>query len=129
MLRLEPGDELQKSLEEACTAQQIQMGTISGFGSLNRLEIGAYSSEKQALTTLLYQQDLEIVSLCGSVTPNAGGVNVHCHLAVADTGGNVVGGHLLRGTTGRGARLWVQVLGGSVARTFGGTKIYDATMP
>lgn len=90
-MRLHPNDELRSSLQEFAKHQGIQAGfVITCVGALRDLTIrlaGATPS-KQAVET--YDQEFEIVSLAGTVTAD----DCHLHIAVSDTSGKVLGGHL-----------------------------------
>ena len=87
-LRLNPGDDLRRALEEIVRAQVKPCGAfvISGIGSLvdGRLRFADEASEA------LVAGPLEIVSIAGSVTSDG----THLHMAVSDKDGQVTGGHV-----------------------------------
>ncbi|MFO8238695.1 MAG: DNA-binding protein [Prochlorococcaceae cyanobacterium] len=90
-LRLRPGDDLRLALEDWMARQREQAGClISGVGSLSvaRLRLAG----RQQSTTLT--GDLEILSLAGTLSPDG----AHLHIAVADSTGKVIGGHLCAGS-------------------------------
>jgi len=90
-LRLRPGDDLRLALEDWMGRQREQAGcVISGIGSLAvvRLRLAG----RQEITTLT--GDLEILSLAGTLSPDG----AHLHIAVADSTGKVIGGHLCAGS-------------------------------
>ncbi|NQV09761.1 MAG: DNA-binding protein [Cyanobacteria bacterium] len=90
-LRLTPGADLRLVLEAWIRAQSEQAGcVISGIGSLSVARLRWAGQE--AITTLT--GDLEILSLAGSLSPDG----VHLHIALADSQGAVVGGHLCGGS-------------------------------
>jgi hypothetical protein len=90
-LRLSPGDDLRLSLEAWMALQQAQAGcVISGIGSLSVAQLRL--AGQQECTTIT--EDLEILSLAGTLSPDG----VHLHVAVADSRGTVIGGHLCAGS-------------------------------
>jgi uncharacterized protein len=90
-LRLQPGNDLRQALETWMGEQQEQAGcVISAVGSLSvaqlRLAGAAEATEIQG--------ELEILSLSGTLSPDG----AHLHIAVADSSGAVIGGHLCAGS-------------------------------
>ena len=90
-LRLQPGDDLRLALETWMGEQQEQAGcVISGIGSLSVAELRFAGAA--AATTI--HGELEILSLSGTLSADG----AHLHIAVADSKGDVVGGHLCPGS-------------------------------
>jgi predicted DNA-binding protein with PD1-like motif len=90
-LRLSPGDDLRVALETWMAQQQAQAGcVISGIGSLSVAQLRLAGQPES--TTI--SGDLEILSLAGTLAP----AGVHLHVAVADSTGTVIGGHLCAGS-------------------------------
>jgi predicted DNA-binding protein with PD1-like motif len=89
-IRLLPGQDLRPALEAAvvdqgCTAAFV----LSGIGSLAQARLRfAGADEAQALLG-----DIEILSLAGTIAPNAS----HLHATLATSNGNVAGGHVAPG--------------------------------
>jgi len=90
-LRLTQGDDLRLALESWMAKQQEQAGCmISAVGSLSVAQFRlAGASEATAI-----HGELEILSLSGTLAPDG----VHLHIAVADSRGAVIGGHLCVGS-------------------------------
>jgi len=89
-LRLHPGDDLRRALEQAVAAQGLQAAfVLAGIGSLRpaRLRLAG------AQTLLELDDDLELLTLSGSIAVEAS----HLHLSVADAQGRVSGGHAAYG--------------------------------
>ena len=90
-LRLQPGDDLRRSLEGWMGEQQEQAGcVISAVGSLSVAELRFAGAA--AATTI--HGELEILSLSGTLSADG----AHLHIAVADSSGAVIGGHLCPGS-------------------------------
>ncbi|MDY9923807.1 PPC domain-containing DNA-binding protein [Methanobacterium sp.] len=87
--RLVPGQDLKKSLEEIRDNKGLKSGVILCLvGSLDEAVLRMADGNKKTING-----PLEIVSATGTIATNG----VHLHLAVADSQGNVRGGHLMRG--------------------------------
>ena len=90
-LRLQPGDDLRQALESWIGEQEEQAGcVISAIGSLSVAELRFAGAA--AATTIL--GELEILSLSGTLSADG----AHLHIAVADSKGAVIGGHLCPGS-------------------------------
>ena len=90
-LRLQPGDDLRQALESWMGEQEEQAGcVISAIGSLSVAELRFAGAA--AATTI--RGDLEILSLSGTLSADG----AHLHIAVADSKGAVIGGHLCAGS-------------------------------
>ena len=91
-LRLRPGDDLRQQLTAFVQANQILAGTmLTCVGSLTVATLRLANQEGPTV----YRGHFEIVSLVGTLSAN--GSHLHLHLAVADSTGRTIGGHLLDG--------------------------------
>ena len=90
-LRLPPGADLRRTLEVWMGEQQEQAGcVISAVGSMSVAQLRlAGATQATAI-----HGELEILSLSGTLSPDG----AHLHLAVADSRGAVIGGHLCAGS-------------------------------
>lgn len=87
-LRLPPGADLRRALEQAAAGQQAVASAfvVAGIGSL----VDARLRFADAATETTIAGPLEILSLSGTLS--AGGA--HLHMAVSDASGRVYGGHV-----------------------------------
>jgi predicted DNA-binding protein with PD1-like motif len=90
-LRLQPSDDLRLVLEAWMGAQEELAGcVISAVGSLSLAQLRlAGATEARAI-----HGELEILSLSGTLSPDG----AHLHIAIADSSGTVIGGHLCAGS-------------------------------
>ncbi|MFO0018038.1 MAG: PPC domain-containing DNA-binding protein [Synechococcaceae cyanobacterium] len=88
---MQPGADLRQALEAWMGEQQEQAGcVISAVGSLSVAQLRfAGAAEATAI-----HGELEILSLSGTLSPDG----AHLHIAVAGSGGAVIGGHLGAGS-------------------------------
>lgn len=89
-LRLSPGQDLRSALEAQIAALDSAAFVLSGIGSLVSAEL-RFANEPCPTTIA---GPLEILTLAGSLARNGG----HLHLTVADSHGQVFGGHLCHGS-------------------------------
>ena len=89
-IRLGPGQDLKKELDAFARANQLQAGFIvTCVGSLRKASIRPANQQ----TPLTREQKFEIVSLVGTLSPDGS----HLHIALSDSTGATLGGHLLEG--------------------------------
>ncbi len=89
-LRLHPGDDLRRSLEQALLRQGAGAAfVITGIGSLGEARLRLAGAEEAAVLP----GPLEILSLAGTVSCNGS----HLHISLADAAGRVLGGHAAYG--------------------------------
>jgi hypothetical protein len=90
-LRLLPGDDLRLALEAWMAEQQEQAScVISAVGSLSLAQLRLAGASEATVI----RGELEILSLSGTLSPDG----AHLHIAVADSSGTVIGGHLCAGS-------------------------------
>ena len=91
-LRLHPGEDLRRALEAWMGEQQQQQAgcMISAVGSLSVAQLRMAGASET--TTIC--GELEIISLSGTLSPDG----AHLHIAIADSSGAVIGGHLCPGS-------------------------------
>lgn len=93
-VRLSPGADLRRALENALAEQGVDAGfVLAGIGSLGPAQIRLAGVQEP----LCLDEDLELLSLSGSVSP----AGSHLHLCVSLRDGRVLGGHAAYGCTVR----------------------------
>ncbi|GAA4012449.1 hypothetical protein GCM10022408_26480 [Hymenobacter fastidiosus] len=89
-LRLRPGDDLRRQLLAFTEQHRIRAGAmVTCVGSLTTTTLRLANQPGPTV----YKGHFEIVSLVGTLSTNGS----HLHLAVADSTGRTIGGHLLDG--------------------------------
>jgi predicted DNA-binding protein with PD1-like motif len=89
-IRLKPGDDLKAGIEKLVKEKNIEAGWISVcVGSLTKYNL-RFANQSEGNSR---ESHFEIVSLTGTVSINGS----HLHLAVSDSTGATIGGHLLEG--------------------------------
>jgi predicted DNA-binding protein with PD1-like motif len=89
-LRLAPGQDVRQQLQAFVQTHQLKAATmITGVGSLTTARLRLANQEGATE----YRGHFEVVSLVGTLSVNGS----HLHLAVSDSTGRTIGGHLLDG--------------------------------
>ncbi|MEM9219645.1 MAG: PPC domain-containing DNA-binding protein [Cyanobacteria bacterium P01_F01_bin.150] len=90
-IRLKPGEDLKQSLLKYCIDQKIDAAyMLSCVGSLRQVVI-RFANQPEGRG---FEQPLEILSLEGTLSQ----YGVHLHIAISDSEGQVIGGHLMNGS-------------------------------
>jgi predicted DNA-binding protein with PD1-like motif len=105
-IRLKPGTDLLRGLEEICKDKQLKNGLIlSGIGSLdgvkfcNPVEIPEKKAGYGYGEILHLSGPIELTSATGLICHDSSGeINLHVHISLSDRYGNAHGGHLVEGT-------------------------------
>jgi len=97
-IRLAPGQDLRAALEAAVHSQNVRAAfVLSGIGSLATAGLRmAGAGQPMRLT-----EDMEILTLSGTVAVDGGKTSSHLHMAVSTASGQVLGGHVAAGCTVR----------------------------
>ena len=93
-IRLAPGQDLRAALEAAVHSQNVRAAfVLSGIGSLATAGLRmAGAGQPMRLT-----EDMEILTLSGTVAVDGGKTSSHLHMAVSTASGQVLGGHVAPG--------------------------------
>jgi len=94
-IKLEPDDDILKSLTKAIEKNSIQSGFFTVIGALRNANIGYYILEENRYKTITLVGDFEILSCIGNITQKDGSPVIHAHLVIGDKDGQAFGGHLL----------------------------------
>lgn len=108
MLRLDDGQDLPATLASFATEHSVRAGVIvSGIGMLKAGTVGFWDGQQYQPRELT--EPHELVGLHGSIAESDGAPSIHLHAALADRHHALTGGHLLRGTVGVLAEVYVEV--------------------
>lgn len=124
MIRLQPGDDVRRTLREWAETNSIDAASItSAVGSLTHAHL-RYANRADGIMTTA---DLEVLSLSGTISQHG----MHLHLSVGDRDGNMLGGHMLDGCLVRTTlELTVQEINGlRMLRTRDEQSGYDELEP
>ncbi len=95
---LDHDSEIVASITNLAESLGIEAGAVAAIGALKRAEIGYYDQVTHEYRPMEIDGPVEISSLSGNISIRDGKPFLHAHATLADSEGNVVGGHLSRGT-------------------------------
>ena len=92
--KLDDGQNLFSALGKIMMKHGAESAVIlSGIGMLRDFELGYYDGGKYI--TKLFNEPMELLSMHGSIAASEES-SIHIHVALADEGHNVIGGHLMK---------------------------------
>lgn len=95
---LDHDSEIVASITNLAEGLGIEAGIVSAIGALKRAEIGYYDQNSHEYRAIEVDRPMEITSLIGNISTRDGKPFLHAHATLADSEGNVRGGHLSSGT-------------------------------
>ena len=96
--RLPHGKDLITSIENFCTASDIQAATFSVIGAVSSATIGAYDQKQRVYVTFTENMPMEVVTCVGNVSLKDQAPVIHAHIVLGDERGKIIGGHLFSET-------------------------------
>ena len=91
VVSLKRGEKIVVTLNEFFERSGIKGGFMQGIGGLDEAEIAFYSLEEKTYHSKKYSQDLELVSLLGTITETG----LHAHVVISDREMKCYAGHLM----------------------------------
>ena len=97
VVRLEPGEDILKSIERVVKEQSVTSGHLSLIGAVSRAHLGYFNREENEYRDFVVEEDLEIVSCVGNISQHNDQYIIHAHVVASDENGKCYGGHLMEG--------------------------------
>ena len=108
---LDHDSEIVASITNLAERLGVEAGTVAAIGALKRAEIGYYDQNSHEYRAIEIDRPMEITSLIGNISTRDGKPFLHAHATLADSEGDVRGGHLSSGTV-FAAEVYLQELVG-----------------
>ena len=112
--RLAHGKDLLEAIEEICKKNKIKMGKVSAIGAVSQAAFGYYDQGKKKYLKKTLRRKLEIVSCIGNISLKDKKPFVHAHIALSNSKGEVLGGHLVPGNTIFACEIIIEELKGKL---------------
>ncbi|NLL44451.1 MAG: DNA-binding protein [Mollicutes bacterium] len=120
IVRIFKDEEITEKIKELCKKENIKLGTITGIGATNDVEIGLYDTDNKKYYTNNLVGMYEITSLLGNITTKDDEPYLHIHITVADLNNYVYGGHLTKCIISATAEIFINVIDGNINRRYDG---------
>lgn len=115
-VRVDRGEELVSSLRAVCEKEGIRCGSISGIGAADHAVVGLYRVAEKKYYSNTFDEEMEMVSLLGSVTEKDGAVYLHLHAGFAKADGSAIGGHLNEAVISGTGEIFIRAFSGPIGR-------------
>ncbi len=96
VLRFDPGEEVIESFSSFLKEKDIRAASVSGVGSAREIEISWYNLKTKEYERKTITEDLEVLSLMGSVARLDGDPAIHIHGTFGRRDLSTLGGHVHR---------------------------------
>jgi uncharacterized protein len=97
-LVFEPGDEVVAQITAFARAQRVTAGRLTGIGGFSVATLGYFDKSKKIYEPIAIDEQVELLSLLGTLAMKDGEPLLHAHAVVGRRDGSVSGGHLLSAT-------------------------------
>lgn len=95
--RLEPSEDILKSIESIVAKHKLRSGYLSLIGAVSKVHLGYFDREEKIYKDFTIDEDLEIVSCVGNISRLLDDYVVHAHVVASDVNGKCYAGHLMEG--------------------------------
>ena len=90
------GEELNGGFSTLAKQHNIHSASFTGLGALSRVVLGYFDWEKKEYRKLVFDEQVEVVSLIGNVALDQHGQpSLHPHMVIARSDATAFGGHVL----------------------------------
>jgi predicted DNA-binding protein with PD1-like motif len=97
VVRLDPGEEVMAVLRDFAARRDIRGGYFQGIGAFSRVQLRYFDVRENRYTSNDLDEQVEVVSLLGSVARDGDAPVLHVHVSVADAQARSHSGHLSAG--------------------------------
>lgn len=118
IIRLEKGEEIVSTLKTFCQNNNINLGSVSGIGAVDKVTIGLFEPKTKEYHSNEFNGDFEITSLIGNITTKNGECYLHLHINLSDESFKTIGGHLTSAVVSVTCEIIVTSINGIVEREF-----------
>lgn len=128
ILKIEKGEEIIGSMKAFCKKQNINMGTITGIGAVNKAVIGFFETKTKRYHPIKLEKDYEVCSFLGNISSLNGEPYIHAHVVLSDNQHKCIGGHLSSAVVSATFEAAIFSIKGEVKRVFSediGLNLYD----
>jgi predicted DNA-binding protein with PD1-like motif len=107
IVKLSPGEHVVASLMDLARGERLQGADLRGIGAVNQARIGFFQPLERRYDTQDLHENLEVVSLLGSLAHSDQGPVVRAHVSLGRSDFSLVGGHLFEATVSVTMELFV----------------------
>lgn len=116
VLRLDPGEEIIKSISDYCQEEKITCGTIQAIGAVNQVTLAFFTPKTKEYSEQKFTGDYEVCPLVGNVSTMDGKIYLHCHINLSGKDYKSFGGHLKAAYVSATCEIFIMDAGGELHR-------------
>ncbi|OGZ60648.1 MAG: hypothetical protein A2932_00420 [Candidatus Spechtbacteria bacterium RIFCSPLOWO2_01_FULL_46_10] len=117
-VRLDPGEEFIKTLQDFCEKKGIYAGSLEAVGSAKELQLACYNLGRKEYEMKDFSEFVEILNVTGNVALKEGKVFVHAHGVFGRADMTTFGGHVNKCVISATAEVVLRAGEGEVKREF-----------
>jgi predicted DNA-binding protein with PD1-like motif len=91
------GDEVTSGLKQVAIEHQLTAAQFTAIGAFSEMTLGFFDLKRKDYKKIVFNEQMEVLSLIGDISLNAGEPQIHAHLVAGRADATTRGGHLLRG--------------------------------
>jgi uncharacterized protein len=110
------GDDALAELARFCREERVGTGRLSAIGGFSKATLGYFSRTKKLYEPIAVEEQVEALSLQGTLSVMDGKPHAHIHAIVGFRDGSVKGGHLLAADVWPTIEMFVSEYGGELHR-------------
>lgn len=93
-LRLDKGEEINKSIIYVAKEENINCCWVNGIGAIEDVEMGFYNIREKKYDKKIFKGDYELTSFMGNIAIKGEQQFLHSHVTISDESYKSIGGHL-----------------------------------
>jgi uncharacterized protein len=110
------GDDLLAELQRFISGERIANGRLTGIGGFSSATLGYFDREGKEYEPIPIEEQVEVLSLLGTIALMDGKPFTHMHATVGHRGGSVSGGHVRAATVWPTLEMFVDEYNGELHR-------------
>ncbi|MFW6268777.1 MAG: PPC domain-containing DNA-binding protein [Bacillota bacterium] len=118
VVRIDKGEEIVDTLREFCKENDINLGSVSGIGAVDKIKIGLFETSSKEYHGTELNGDHEITNLTGNISTKDDEIYLHLHINLSDSKYNTYGGHLNSAVVSGTCEIIINEIEGKVDREF-----------
>ncbi|MCD8009793.1 MAG: DNA-binding protein [Lachnospiraceae bacterium] len=116
--RIDKGEEVLEQVKTISQKENIRLAGVQALGAVGEFTVGVFRTKEKKYLANEFRGDFEIVSLTGTINTMDGEFYCHLHMSAGNEKGEVFGGHLNRAVVSATCEMLIQVIDGTVDRSF-----------
>lgn len=116
VLVFDRGDDVLSELVRFADEERVRSGSLRGIGGFSKATLGYFVREQKAYEPIPVDEQVEVLSLLGTLSMMDGKPQAHMHATVGFRGGSVKGGHVEAGTVWPTLEIFVTEYSGELHR-------------